>query len=366
VQTKQHADSTDQVDYYNAYLYRGANGQPAPCLPGGLPAAGAPAGSGCVSGFTQLPDDNNNPATGHVSTYALSSLDRTYNDALPSLNIAYDLSQNLLLRAAASKVISRPSYGDIASPGGLQYYSPQYVNDRRLVGGANEVGWTGQGSNKNLEPYKATQFDLGLEWYFQRGSVLGTGVFRKNVSNFSVPVTLTMPMTVAGQSVTVQNYSTTAGGRDAVSQGIELYVQHTLKSGLGFQANYTYNDTNEAAITLGDGTKVGKSPLVGSAKYQANFTVFYGTDDYMVRASYNRRGEKVDGLVNGLNVYEDPYSQIDLNASYNFTKELTLTASVLNLTRSQTRSHLGNDTTDRFNSSGYAGRIAYVGLTYKY
>jgi TonB-dependent receptor len=173
-------------------------------------------------------------------------------------------------------------------------------------------------------------------------------------------------LNVGGQAVTVQNYSTTAGGRNGVSQGAELYAQHTLPSGLGVQFNYTYNKTNQAAITLEDGTEVGQSPLVGSARNQLNLTVFYETDKLLLRASYNRRGEVVDGLQNGLNVYEDPYSQIDLNAAYNITKELSLTASVLNLTRQETRSHLGNDTRDRFYSSGYAGRIAYVGLNYKF
>ncbi|MCV2419923.1 TonB-dependent receptor [Paucibacter sp. DJ2R-2] len=366
VRTKQHADSTDQVDYYNDYFFDGPDGNPAPCLPGGLPATGAPAGSGCVSGFTKLPDSNSNPATGHVSSFVVSSLDRSYTDVLPSLNLAYDLSKNLLLRAAASKVIARPSYGDIASPGGLKSYSQEYVNDRRLIGGADKVGWFGQGSNKSLEPYKATQYDLGLEWYFHRGSVLGAGLFRKNVSNFSVPVVRDMVMDVGGTSVTVQNYATSAGGRDAVSQGIELYGQHTLDFGLGFQFNYTYNKTNQAEITLADGKVIGKSPLVGSAKNQGNLTVFYGNDQYLLRASYNRRGVVVGGLMNGLNVYSDPYSQIDLNAAYNVSKALSLTASVLNLTKQEARSHLGNDTQDRFYGNSYAGRIAYVGLTYKY
>jgi TonB-dependent receptor len=361
VRTKQHADSTDQVDYYNDYFFNGPNGSPAPCQAGGAPAVGAPAGSGCVSGFTTLPD-----STAHIQSYAVSSLDRTYNDWLPSFNLAYDLRPDLVLRAAASKVIARPSYSDIASPGGLQYYSQEYVNDRRLIGGGDEVGWYGSGSNKELQPYKANQYDLALEWYFHRGSVLGGDLFRKNVSNFAVPVTLNMPMVIAGNTVTVQNYSTSAGGRDAVSQGVELYAQHTLANGFGAQFNFTYNNTNEAAITLGDGTMVGKSPLVGSAKNQTNLTVFYETDRILLRASYNRRGEVVDGLVAGLNVYEDPYSQIDLNASYNFSNGLSLTASVLNLTRQETRSHLGNDTTDRFYSNNYAGRIAYMGLNYKF
>ncbi len=361
VQTKQHADSTDQVEYYNDYFYNGANGTPAPCRPGNLPATGAPSGSGCISGFTTLPE-----SLARKSTYEVSSLDRTYTDVLPSVNLAYDLTETLLLRAAASKVVARPSYGDIASPGGLQYYSQEYVNDRRLIGGGDQQGWFGEGSNKALEPFKATQFDLGLEWYFQPGSVLGAAIFRKNVSNFAVPVVVSMPMTIAGNTVTVQNFNTSAGGRDAVSQGVELYAQHSFKSGLGLQFNYTYNNTNQAEITLANGKVVGKSPLVGSARNQTNLTVFYSNDQYLLRASYNRRGEVVGGLVNGLNVFQDPYSQIDLNASYNINKQLSLTASILNLTKSETRSHLGNDTADRFYSSGYAGRVAYVGLSYKF
>lgn len=361
VRTKQHADSTDQVESFNDYFFNGPNGAPAPCLPGGLPAAGAPAGSGCTSGFTRLPD-----SIARNRSFAISSLDRSYTDVLPSFNLAYDLRQDLLLRAAASKVVARPSYSDIAYPGGLQYFSQEYVNDRRLIGGGDKQGWFGEGSNKQLEPYKATQFDLGLEWYFQRGSVLGANVFRKNVSNFTVPVVRDVTMDVAGKSVLVQSYSTTAGGRDGVSQGVELFAQHTLASGLGFQFNYTYNKTNQAAIVLGDGEEIGKSPLVGSAKNQANLTVFYETDNFLARASYNRRGEVVGGLVNGISVYSEPYSQVDVNFAYNISKQLSLTASVLNLTKEESRSHLGDDTKDRFYGNSYAGRIAYFGLNYKF
>src|SRR5690606_19641594 len=100
-------------------------------------------------------------------------------------------------------------------------------------------------------------------------------------------------------------------------------------------------------------------------KNQANFTVFYETQRFLARASYNRRGEVVNGLVNGLNVYEEPYSQIDLNAAYNFSDAFSVTASVLNLTREESRAHLGNDTLDRFYSNGYAGRVVYMGVTYK-
>lgn len=362
VSTRQHADSTDKVTSYNDYFYDGADGNPLACQEGASVPGGAPADTYCgTEGYWRLSDSQQ-----RVESFAISSLDRSYTDVLPSFNLAYDLTENLLLRAAASKVISRPSYSDIAAPGNLEYFSQEYINDRRLTGGADEAGWYGSGSNKNLEPYKATQYDIGLEWYFHPGSVVGLDLFRKDVSNFSVPVVQNVSMDIGGETVTVQNYSTTAGGRDAVSEGVEFYAQHTLDFGLGFQLNYTYNKTNEAAITLEDGTEIGKSPLVGSARNQANFTVFYETSKWLLRASYNRRGEVVDGLVNGLNVYEEPYEQIDLNAAYNITPDLSLTASVLNLTKEEQRMHLGNDTKDRFYSNSYAGRVMYMGLTYKF
>ena len=362
VSTRQHADSTDKVTSYNDYFFDGADGNPLACQQGAAAPAGAPADTYCGSeGFWRLSDSVARP-----ETFAISAVDRTYTDVLPSFNLAYDLTDNLVLRAAASKVMSRPGYAEIASPGSLEYFSPEYVADRRLTGGASQQGWYGSGSNKKLEPFRATQYDVGLEWYFHPGSVLGVDLFRKNINNFTIEVINDVDMVVGGQTVTVQNYSTQAGGRDGVSQGVELYAQHTLDFGLGFQFNYTYNDTNEAAIVLEDGTSLGKTPLAGSAKNQANFTVFYETPKLLLRASYNRRGEVVGGLVNHVSLYDDPYQQIDLNAAYNFTPAFSLTASVLNVTKEESRTHLGNDTKDRFYTNSYAGRVAYLGLTYKF
>src|SRR5262249_6744243 len=152
------------------------------------------------------------------------------------------------------------------------------------------------------------------------GAVAGVGLFRKDVSNFTVPVVRDMQMNVGGEMVTVQNYKTRANGQDGVSQGVELYGQYTFDFGFGVQANYTYNDTNLASIVL-DGQNIGSSPLVGSAKNQANVTVFYENDKFLARASFNRRGEVVGGLQNGMTVYTEPYDQLDLNVAYNLTPD---------------------------------------------
>ena len=47
-------------------------------------------------------------------------------------------------------------------------------------------------------------------------------------------------------------------------------------------------------------------------------------------------------------------------------QNLQITASIINLTKSEQRQHLGNDTKDRFISNEYAGRRAYLGFAYKF
>jgi len=355
VRTQQFAQSSDSVERFNDYFVDNANGSPMSCDD---PAADPTLR--CQGGFVRLPDNQVRD-----KVYTLSSLDKTYTDVLPSFNIAWDITDSLVLRGAASKVIARPGYTSIAYPGGLSYISEEYSNDRRVAGGTDTPGWYGSGSNKNLEPFEAVQFDLGLEWYFKPGSAAGVALFRKNVDNFTVPVVRDQQMTVGGQTVTVQKYATEANGRDGVSQGVEVYGQYTFDMGFGVQANYTYNDTNLASIVL-DGEEIGASPLVGSAKNQANVTIFYENDKILARASYNRRGEVVGGLNNGLTTYTKPYDQLDLNVAYNITPDWTVTASVLNATKSELQSYIGNDSQARLLSNIYAGRQLYFGVNWKF
>ena len=111
---------------------------------------------------------------------------------------------------------------------------------------------------------------------------------------------------------------------------------------------------------------VGSSALVGSAKTQINASVFYENEKFLLRASYNRRGEVVGGLASGLNEYTAPYQQIDVNLSYAITEKLNFTASVINLTKEEEKRHLGNDTDARFTYRNYFGRRIYAGLSYNF
>ena len=347
VNTKQDGTSTDRITYENEYCVNGPGGAFDPNKP-----------MGADGNCTVIPE-----AQRQTRVFSPNSESKSYTDFLPSFNISWDVTPNLLLRAAASKVIARPGYGALAGSRGLRFNSDAFVFDRAEFGA--RAGWFGDGGNFDLKPFSAWQYDVGAEWYFNRGSVLGMTLFRKDVSNFIVPVVIDLPQEVAGQTVTVQQYSTQANGTSAVSQGIELYAQHTLDFGLGAQVNFTYNDTSQAAVTL-NGTKLGESALVGSAKTQLNASVFYEHGPLLLRASYNRRGEVVRGLSSGINLYDDPYDQVDLNAALDVFENFQITGSIINLTKSEQRQHLGNDTKDRFTANVYSGRRAYLGLSYKF
>ncbi|MCC4251270.1 MAG: TonB-dependent receptor [Pseudomonadota bacterium] len=346
VNTKQTGTSTDTLYYQDDYCVNGPGGPFSP------PPQGAD--GNCLV----IPLDDR-----ERRVFSPVDESKSYTDFLPSFNVSWEVQPDLVLRAAVSKVIARPSYNDLAGARSLTFNSDAFVYDRQQFGA--RPGWFGNGGNFDLKPFSAWQYDLGIEWYFHPGSVVGATLFRKDVSDFIVPLVLDLTQTVAGEEVLVQQYSTQANGSKAKSQGVEVYAQHTLPFGLGAQVNFTYNDTSVADISL-DGQTVGTSPLVGSAKTQLNASVFWETDKFLVRASYNKRGKVVRGIASGLNIYDDPYEQVDLNASYNITEKLSLTASVINLTKSEQRQHLGNDTKDRFYSNVYAGRRAYVGVTYNF
>ncbi|RAO78151.1 TonB-dependent receptor [Dyella jiangningensis] len=357
VSTQQDLTVADQITTNNAVYYHDANGNILIC-----PASGVNAGGGaCAPGdFQYLPREQS-----VIQTYSNASTSKRYNKLLPSFNIAWTFADDFVLRAAGSQAMARANYTDLAQLGNLTNNTQAYYNDRKQFG-APLPGWYGSGANADLKPFTATQFDLAGEWYYAPESVVGLDLFEKKVKNFVVPVTVNnITVNVGGTQENFMQYSTNANGRSGTSKGVELYTQHTFNSGFGYIANYTLNKTNETPVSLGD-TMVGKSELIGSAKYAANVSLFYEKNGLLLRATSNWTGRTMQGLAAGLPIYTEPYNQIDLNGDYEFNKHLMVTASIINVTKSLPRQYLGGDTTARLYQLEYAGRQYYVGLTYKF
>jgi TonB-dependent receptor len=357
VSTKQDLTVANQVTTNNAVYYHDAAGNILICGASGVNAGGG----ACAPGdFQYLPRE-----VAVIQNYTNSSTNKRYNKLLPSFNVAWTIADSFILRAAGSQAMARANYTDLAQLGSLTNNTQAYYNDRKQFG-APLPGWYGSGANADLKPFTATQFDLAGEWYYAEHSVVGIDLFKKEVKNFVVPVTVNnVNVNVGGTEQNFLQYSTNANGRSGTSKGIELYTQHTWDSGFGYIANYTLNKTNETPVSLGD-TQVGKSELIGSAKYAANVSVFYEKNGLLLRASDNWTGRTMQGLSSGLPIYSQPYHQIDLNGDYEFNKHLMVTASVINLTKSTPHTYLGGDTRARLVQLLYPGRQYYVGVTYKF
>lgn len=91
----------------------------------------------------------------------------SYSDFLPSINVTVDLSENTLLRISGAKVMRRPDFNDL-SPA-FEFNSDLILADR---------------GNPGLEPYRSTQFDFGIEHYYDNGNMLSATVFYKDVASF--------------------------------------------------------------------------------------------------------------------------------------------------------------------------------------
>lgn len=98
-----------------------------------------------------------------------------YNGLYPSLNATYNISDELVLRAAYARTIGRPEVSTIVP--GTTISDPEAVNPVISV------------SNPTLKPWTSDGLDLSLESYFLKDGFGSVGVFQKKIKNFFGAVT---------------------------------------------------------------------------------------------------------------------------------------------------------------------------------
>jgi iron complex outermembrane receptor protein len=266
-------------------------------------------------------------------------VERSYGNWLPSLNIAAEVVEDVIVRFGAAKVITRPGLGSL-SPGGSLTILP-----------SNRVYNTG---NPFLDPTKATNLDLAAEWYFAPGSLLSLGLFQKDISTLSgTNITNSVPFSQLGLPASLLNgtnvqpsdlfeYRRVINGDGGEINGVELNYQHQLRflpgflSNLGILANYTYVDADIGYPGPG-GTAAVSGPLTFLSKDSANGTLFYEDDRLSMRASVAYRSGYVTAFAGGAresSTEEGVNSAltVDASASYKLTDAVSLTVEGLNLT----------------------------------
>lgn len=266
------------------------------------------------------------------------NVDNSYDAILPNMSIKLDITDDMVVRAAASKSLTRPTLTSMA---------PVTVITTTRQGG----NLTSTSGNSALKPFESDNFDLSWEWYYDEASYVSAGYFKKDVANFIVnsiaDKTFTLPngslltdpstgsdtgAADANDAVAVFKNTLPNNGEDATVDGWELGVQHTFgETGFGVMFNTTLVDS-DAELDPADVTQV--FALTGLSD-SANLVGFYEQGPVQIRLAYNQRGEFVQSLTqsngNGPTLVED-YEQWDLSASYDITDEITVFVEGINLT----------------------------------
>lgn len=232
----------------------------------------------------------------------------SYSSLLPNLNVKLQLTDDLYLRYAFSETLTRPMMDDlvpvfnvtVSRPGNLQ----------------------AQAGNTELKPYKATSWDVSLEWYYDDTSYFSAAAFNKEVEDF-------IAGDVADESLFLESgeyvFSVLRprNGDTLEVEGLELAWLHTLESGFGIQANATIVNS-DAEFSL---------PGLGNSQ---NITLFYEKDAFQARVALNNRETFMQEAVSTLGGTEprftETYTQVDMSVSYDVTESLTVFFEGINIT----------------------------------
>lgn len=288
---------------------------------------------------------------GGVTTNTPVTIKRSYDDWLPAVNVALFPMENLILRGAISKVITRPSLGSL-TPGG----SVDGFNYRVTFG------------NPQLNPFRATAFDLSGEWYFAPQSLFSVALFKKNVGSFPVSATRSGSFASTGLPLSVIPASSPAAGAPegqvwqitspvngsgASLKGMEIALQTSFRflpgflKNFGLLANATFVDSSASYTQGGPATTISAAGVLGAlpnttqtatlfglSKRAYNGTLYYEDKKFSARGSISYRSPYIDGASATGNLFEGYDSTINVDASvrYKLTEQIELSLEGTNLT----------------------------------
>lgn len=271
--------------------------------------------------------------------------DRKFWDVLPRFNIAFDLTSKVVARFAYTKQMMPLSLNQWG--GGLNI---NYQIDTSTPGSTRFVPVNGTSSgNPNLEPWRSTNYNASLEYYFNDQSVLSVGAFDIKVKSFiQSGSTLNCDVKNLDGSSTgnciaisgpVQGEGRTLKGWEGDFRTQFSYLPGLL-SHTGMEINATYSPSNAGGRDIA-GNPI---PFQGNAKKSGNFVLWYQDSRFQARVAYNYQSRLAMSSnfsgVSGLEVYQAPTGYVDASINYNLLPEVQLFLQGTNLTNEHQRLYL--------------------------
>lgn len=278
----------------------------------------------------------------------------SYTNVLPSLNLNYAISDELVGRFAISRTMTRPELEDTRAGFSFNQQWATYWGG----GHRDDIGrGTVDLFNTQLEPLESDNLDLSLEWYFNPSSYVSIAYFQKDIINFvetestinqyiadlrqvdgvfdpadlrleatdseadnfglnnCSPVRTTTDLGFQGNDPLVisddyrdlclrHTINNKINGDSASIKGIELGYSQVYDflpgwmSGLGATVNYTFQDSEyeQQESTVIPGRLLPSAPVADTPKHSFNATAFWEQDGHQVRLSYRATSDSLVGV----------------------------------------------------------------------
>jgi iron complex outermembrane receptor protein len=271
---------------------------------------------------------------------------RSYDGLYPSLHLTLDATERLLLRAAYARTYGRPDLIDVIPNAQFAEndLNEQDQNNPAVVKGTITV------RNTALRPWTADNFDLSAEYYTDGGGIISAGVFRKQISNFfGTQVRLadaTLLEDLGLDAVyTGWNVSSKFNSGDARISGGEMNFRHSLRQLGRWGAPFTLF-ANATWLRLEGNRQADFTsfiPRTGNWGFSANWRQF----GFVARWNHRGLDKRTAMPAVGTNAFQyiGARTTLDLNASWQLTKSLSLVGSASNvLNVPQTLLRYGDET----------------------
>ncbi|SDB24511.1 TonB-dependent receptor [Pseudomonas sp. NFACC13-1] len=272
---------------------------------------------------------------------------RKYHHWLPGLHARYQLDKNTQVRAAWTKSVVRPTFGQLA-PGFV-------IDDDEATFG-----------NPELKPLESSNLDLGIEHFMGHAGTVSAFVFYKDIKHFVYNTDLAG----TGAWTDFSEAHSYANGDSAKLYGLELAYSQKFDwlpapwNGLLLGANTTFSrsDAEIEGFDQASGTQRKRSiDLPNQSDTVGNLMLGWENDKLSLRLSANYKSAYLFELASigdrDHDLHVDAQTFVDFSARYSLTKNLQVSLEAQNLTDESYFVYTGH--------RSYNGQYEEYGPTYK-
>ena len=308
-------------------------------------------------------------------TLVADEVSSSYTEVLPSINANLEVNDNVIVRGAVFRGISR--------------FRPLDLNNRRTLNFEADDGGDGFQSAEELfatatafgtpqaDPFTSWNYDAAVEWYPNADSIVAFGLYAKQFSGGVQTVTTTEDFVIDGENVTLPINIQQVNDDRSNLYGFEMSLAHRFSylpgylSGLGAKVGYNYATSDfefedqtfgDAGIVDEDGEFIltnqgilAPAGIPGLSEHVVTAQVNYQIGNFDISGIYKYRDDYFQQFTTNPNVlrFVQGRGLVEARASYKINKNFSLKAEALNI--------LNNERVDTFRTRDNFGQALSFG-----